>query len=99
MNKFILQGVFIPYIENFIKLKHNLGYGASSMERSLRAFDRFAKSKGVTRVCIPESLAKEWCAKRKGEANDTWSHRVTFLRQFCIYLFNMGWCRAAIFQI
>ena len=90
MNKFILQGVFLPYIESFIKLKHNLGYGVSSMERSLKAFDRFAKSKGTTRVFISESLAKKWCAKRKGEANDTWSHRVTFLRQFCIYLFNMG---------
>lgn len=90
MNKRNIQGVFLPYIENFIKLKHNLGYGASSMERSLRAFDRFAKLKGATRVFISEPLAKEWCAKRKGEANDTWSHRINFLRQFCIYLFNMG---------
>jgi len=90
MNKRNIQGVFLPYIENFIKLKHNLGYGASSMERSLRAFDRFAKLKGATRLFISEPLAKEWCAKRKGEANDTWSHRINFLRQFCIYLFNMG---------
>lgn len=90
MNKRILKGVFLPYIENFIELKHNLGYAASSMEVSLRAFDRFAKTKGVDRIFISESLAKEWCAKRKGEANDTWSHRINFLRQFCIYLFNIG---------
>jgi len=90
MNKRFIKGVFLPYIENFLKLKHNLGYAASGMELSLRAFDRFAKSKGVNRIFISESLAKEWCAKRKGEANDTWSHRINFLRQFCIYLFNMG---------
>lgn len=90
MNKRFIRGVFLPYIENFLRLKHNLGYAASGMELSLRAFDRFAKSKGVNRIFISESLAKEWCTKRKGEANDTWSHRINFLRQFCIYLFNIG---------
>ena len=90
MNKCYLKGVYLPYIENFIGLKHNLGYAASSMEVSLRAFDRFAKSKGVNHIGISESLAKEWCERRKGEANDTWSHRINFLRQFCIYLYNMG---------
>jgi site-specific recombinase XerD len=71
-------------------LKHNLGYAASGMEISLKAFDRFLKSKGIDKICISESLAQEWCAKRKGEANDTWSHRINFLRQFCIYLHNLG---------
>ena len=64
MNKRNIQGVFLPYIENFIKLKHNLGYEASNMKGSLRAFDRYAKLKGVNQILISESLAKEWCAKR-----------------------------------
>lgn len=90
MNNPTLNGVFLSHIESFIHLKHNLGYKASGTERSLKAFDRFAKSKGVDHISISESLAKEWCTKRKGEANDTWSHRITFLKQFCIYLFNLG---------
>lgn len=84
------KGLFFPYIKDFIALKHNLGYKASAMEISLNAFDRFAKSKGIGSISITEPVAKEWCSKRKGEANDTWSHRVNFLRQFCVYLFNLG---------
>lgn len=90
MNKSAIGGAFSPYINDFITLRHNLGYAASSMESSLKAFDRFAKSKGVQQVSIPESLVVEWCARRKGEANNTWSHRSNFLRQFCIYLLNLG---------
>jgi integrase len=90
MNKSTIKGVFYPYIKDFITMKHNLGFAASSMELSLKAFDRFAKSKGIVQISINESLAMEWCVKRAGEANDTWSHRVNFLRQFCIYLLNLG---------
>lgn len=90
MNKPATGGIFLPYINDFIALKHNLGYAAANMEGSLKAFDRFAKSRGMQQVSIPESLSGEWCARRKGEANDTWSHRVNFLRQFCVYLFNLG---------
>ncbi len=84
------RGVFYPHVANFISMKHSLGYQATSMEISLKAFDRFSRSKGVDRISISEPVAKEWCAKRKGESNDTWSHRVNFLRQFCVYLYNMG---------
>ena len=90
MSNIRLQGVFYPYIKDFITLKHNLGYSASGMELSLKAFDRFTKSQGVKEICISEALALQWCAKRKNEANDTWAHRINFLKQFCIYLTNMG---------
>jgi len=90
MNKSTIKGVFYPYINDFITMKHNLGFALTGMESGLKAFDRFAKSKGIDRICISEAIAKEWCAKRTGEANNTWSHRVNHLRQFCVYLFNMG---------
>jgi len=89
-NTSTIQGVFYPYIKDFIAMKHNLGFKASGMEISLKAFDRFAKSKGINSICISESLAGEWYGRRTGEANSTWSHRVNFLRQFCIYLLNLG---------
>lgn len=71
-------------------MKHNLGFVVSNMETSLKAFDRFTKSKGIDHIFITESLSQEWCAKRNNEANDTWSHRINYLRQFCIYLLNLG---------
>jgi len=90
MKKLTIKGVFYPYIKDFISMKHNLGFAVSGMEINLYAFDRFAKSKGVDIICIPQSLSDEWCAKRNGEAINTWSHRVNSLRQFCIYLLNLG---------
>ena len=90
MNQSTIKGVFYPYIQDFITMKHNLGFEATGMESSLKAFDRFAKSKDVDHICITESLAQQWCTKRNGEANNTWSHRVNYLRQFCIYLLNLG---------
>ena len=90
MKKSTIKGVFHPYIKDFIAMKHNLGFEATNMETGLKAFDRFAKSKGINHICITEPLAQQWCSKRNGEANDTWSHRVNYLRQFCIYLLNLG---------
>jgi len=90
MKKSTVTGVFYTYIRDFIAMKHNLGFAAAGMEINLKAFDRFAKSKGVDKICISEALAQEWCRRRTGEANDTRSHRINSLRQFCIYLFNMG---------
>jgi len=90
MNGYRLKGVFTPYINDFITMKHKLGFNADNMEISLRAFDRFSQTKCVHQIHISESLAQEWCAKREGEANNTWSHRVNYLRQFCIYLLNLG---------
>ena len=90
MNKTTQKGVFYQHIKDFITMKHNLGFEVSGMEISLKAFDRFAKSKGIDHICITESLAQQWCTKRNGEANATWSHRANHLRQFCIYLLNSG---------
>jgi len=90
MKNLQLKGVFYPYIKDFITMKHKLGFTVSGMEISLKAFDRFAKSRGIDHICISEPLAQEWCAKRVGEANNTWSKRINWLRQFCVYLLNLG---------
>jgi len=84
-------GVLNPFIKDFIQIRHNLGYKSTSMEISLRAFDTFAYQAGLREIEISRDLAEEWCKRRKGEANDTWSHRINFLRQFSIYLLNMGY--------
>lgn len=90
MNNRRKQGVLLPFIRDFIKMRHNLGYKSKSMESSLKAFDAFAYREGLKKVNIPKELARKWCGRRKGEATDTWSHRTNFLRQFSIYLSNIG---------
>jgi len=91
MNSKRKTGVLLQFINDFINMRHNLGYKSKSMEISLRAFDAFAFKEGLNEVTIHRELAQEWCKKRKGEANDTWSHRTNFLRQFSIYLVNIGY--------
>ncbi|HVW99116.1 MAG TPA: hypothetical protein VHA52_01535, partial [Candidatus Babeliaceae bacterium] len=68
-------GVLSPFIKDFIQIRHNLGYKSTGMEISLRAFDAFAYQEGLREIEISRDLAEKWCKRRKGEANDTWSHR------------------------
>lgn len=84
-------GVLLSFINDFIKLRRNLGYKSESMEINLKAFDVFACSEGLREVTAPKDLVQKWCKKRNGEANDTWSHRTNFLRQFAIHLLNLGY--------
>jgi integrase len=85
------NGILAPFIKDFLNMRRNLGFKSISAEYSLFAFDDFAKRKGLAIITITKDLADEWCQKRHKEANDTWSHRNCFLRQFSIYLFNIGY--------
>ena len=85
------NGVLLRFVGDFIKMRRNLGFKSERMESSLKAFDAFAYREGLREVSVPGELARKWCERRKGEATDTWSHRTNFLRQFSIYLSNMGY--------
>lgn len=85
------SGVLLPYINDFVTMRHNLGFKSVSMEISLKAFDAFAFHEGLKEIQITKALALKWCKRRSGEASDTFSHRTNFLRQFAIYLCNLGY--------
>jgi len=92
MNKgYVRRGVLAPLIRDFLALRNNLGYKAKGCKYSLFAFDRFALEKGLRDITITAELATEWCSRRPNEAADTWSHRNCFLRQFSVYLSNLGY--------
>jgi len=76
------QGVVLPFIRDFIKMRHNLGYKSKSIESGLKAFDAFAYREGLREVTIPKEPVLKWCKSRKEEATDTWSKRTNYLRQF-----------------
>lgn len=90
-SKLVLRGVLAPYIHDFLNMRRNLGFRSESSKYSLYAFDRFASEKGFTTVTITKELAEEWCCRRPDEATDTWCHRNSFLRQFSVYLVNLGY--------
>lgn len=89
-NDYVKRGVLAPLIHDFLAMRNSLGYKSQSSRYSLFAFDKFAREKGLRSITVTIELAEEWCARRPGEAADTWSHRNCFLRQFSIYLYNLG---------
>jgi integrase/recombinase XerD len=90
-NQYVQRGILAPLIQDFLVMRTNLGYKSHNSKYSLFAFDRFAREKGLRNITIPADLAEQWCEKRPNEAVDTWSHRNCFLRQFSIYLSNLGY--------
>jgi len=92
MNRgYVKRGVLAPLIRDFLAMRSNLGYRSKGPKYSLFAFDRFTMAKGLHDVTITQELATEWCNRRPNEAADTWSHRNCFLRQFAVYLSNLGY--------
>ncbi|MDA3834668.1 MAG: tyrosine-type recombinase/integrase [Spirochaetales bacterium] len=85
------NGILAPFIWDFLRMRRNLGFKSISTGYSLFAFDDFANRKGLASITITKELADEWCQRRPNEATDTWSHRNCFLRQFSIYIFNIGY--------
>ena len=59
--------------------------------KCLSRFCRFSEEQGVTEIEISRSLAEKWIAPREGESEKSRSHRITCIRQFAIYLNNLGY--------
>lgn len=89
--KYKTPGILAPFIQEYLNMRRNLGFTSKAPGYSLYSFDTFAAQKGLCNTTITKELAEEWGKKRPNEANDTWSHRNFFLRQFCIYLSNIGY--------
>lgn len=85
------RGILAPFVHDFIVMRNNLGFKSYSARYSLFSFNAFASSKGLSTVTVTRELAEQWCARRPHEATDTWCHRNGFLRQFCVYLSNLGY--------
>lgn len=84
-------GILAPFVQEYINMRRSLGFTSKSPEYSLFSFDAFAARQGLCSITITKELADEWGRRRPDEANDTWSHRNCFLRQFSIYLSNLGY--------
>ncbi|WPV67140.1 tyrosine-type recombinase/integrase [Chitinophaga sp. LS1] len=90
-NKYKNPGILAPIVQEYINMRKNLGFRSEAQKYSLFAFDAFACKEGLSSVTITKELAEKWCNRRPDEATDTWSHRNCFLRQFAIYLSNLGY--------
>ena len=90
MNKTAFTGIYAGHLNQFVELKHSLGYKYTRATVCLHDFDRFTIARNEQTVGISKELAQAFCAKRPYEANATTVLRSSSLRTFASYLCDIG---------
>lgn len=85
------QGVYAPFIEQYIAFKQNLGYKFVDAEYTYAIFDRFTIEQGLTTIGITKELADKWAIKRPNESDSTRYRRVMYLIQLASFLNEAGY--------
>ena len=75
----------------FIEQKRALGVKYKFEPYVLSAFDRFLMGCGAPGDCLLKEHVAEFCAKRENEANNTFAHRGSIIRQFGLCMAQMGY--------
>ena len=86
-----MTGPFAEVAQEFIQYKRSAGFKYANEPKCLSRFCRFSEEQGVTEIEISRSLAEKWTAPREDESEKSRSHRITCIRQFAIYLNNLGY--------
>ena len=90
MPKYEYISNFKKDMENFIKLKHSVGYKYESKELVLRRFDRFCVSNFPNDTILNENIINAWVAKRDNESFGTMNDRISLVREFAKYIISTG---------
>lgn len=77
-------------IEQFISLKNSLGYKYKGGKGYLGQFDRLAAELEVEGPGITRDIAEQWSAKRPNESDSTRYLRIEAVRQFSLFLCQLG---------
>ncbi len=83
-------GEFKKLLEAFVVQKRNLGYQYDTTRESLHRFSRFTLNYNIENKILGKQLVSDWTARRKNESVRCWKHRSSDLRQFALYLQNLG---------
>ncbi|MGX5689278.1 tyrosine-type recombinase/integrase [Arcticibacter tournemirensis] len=75
------------HISGYLLMRRNMGFKCNTEEKNLKSYiGCYRKAKEV----LSEHNITEWCKRRPTDAADTWQRRCTYIRQFLVYLTNMG---------
>jgi len=86
----LFDGVYAPFIEQFIDFKKGLGYKYDTEAKILSFFDRFTIKRGEKTAGITRDLAVAWCNLNPNESSSYNYHRCVCLNQLASYLCNIG---------
>jgi len=84
------QGIYAIHIEEYLKLKRNLGFKLRDAEYVFAMFDRLTVERSERSIGITKELSDVWCKKRPNEADGTKYDRVSKLSLFARFLCDMG---------
>lgn len=90
MNKYLYYGPFKLYIQGFIELKQALGYKYLSEAAHLKRFDTFTIQKYNSSKQLTKEIVMDWCTKKSYEKQENLCARASIIRQFALYLDNIG---------
>ena len=84
-------GEFKDLLNDFIQHKRALGYKYTTISENLRRFSVFTLRYNIENKVLSKEIVLDWTAKRKSESVKTWEHRASDLRQFTLYLLDLGY--------
>ncbi|MCP4251889.1 MAG: tyrosine-type recombinase/integrase [Candidatus Scalindua sp.] len=90
MNKYPYYGPFKTYIQEFIELKQAVGYKYFSEAGHLKRFDNFTLERHSSASTLTKEIVMEWCTKKPYEKQENLCARASIIRQFAIYIDNLG---------
>ena len=84
-------GEFKDLFHDFIEHKRALEYKYTTISENLRRFSLFTLKYNIENKVLLKEIVLDWTAKRKSESAKTWEHRASDLRQFALYLKDIGY--------
>lgn len=86
----IFNGPFAELCKDFIDFKQSLGYKYYTVAEVMTMFDRFSMDYDADDSKLTKELVSAWVEHRPGETISTQICRITAIRQFAIYLSDLG---------
>ncbi|MBE3102841.1 MAG: tyrosine-type recombinase/integrase [Bacilli bacterium] len=90
MNKLNYYGPFKTHIQDFIELKKAVGYKYLTEAGHLKRFDTFTAENYYSVDALSKEIVLDWCSKKSYEKQGNLCSRTSVIRQFSIYLDNIG---------
>jgi integrase len=89
-NRKSFVGEFKDLLNDFVQFKRSSGYKYTTISENLRRFSVFTLNYKIEGGALSKEIVLDWTAKRKSEANTTREHRISDLKQFSLYLLDLG---------
>lgn len=85
-----LQGIYAPYIKEYIDFKRSLGFKYKTEATIFALFDQLTVKRAEKKVGITRDLAEAWRGLNSNESSSYRYHRCVCLNQLASYLCKIG---------